>query len=72
MSFQTYMDNIQTKTGNSPDDFLKLGQEKGFVIGSKLNPSTKATEIVQWLKNDYDLGHGHAMAIFAYFKGKRI
>ncbi len=71
MSFQTYMENIQAKTGKSPDDFLKLGQEKGFVIESKLNPATKATEIVQWLKNDFDLGHGHAMALFAYFKGKR-
>ena len=71
MSFQTYMDNIQTKTGKSPEDFLRLGEEKGFVQEGKLNPATKATEIVQWLKNDYVLGHGHAMALFAYFKGKR-
>jgi hypothetical protein len=36
----------------------------------KLNPSTKATEIIAWLKQDFELGHGHIMAIFATFKGK--
>jgi len=29
----------------------------------------KAGEIVAWLKEDFDLGHGHSMAIFALFKG---
>jgi len=28
-------------------------------------------EIVEWLKENFDLGHGHAMAIYAKFKGKR-
>jgi len=28
-------------------------------------------EIVKWLKENFDLGHGHAMAIYATFKGKR-
>jgi uncharacterized protein YneR len=27
--------------------------------------------IVKWLKENFDLGHGHAMAIYATFKGKR-
>jgi hypothetical protein len=31
----------------------------------------KAGEIVQWLKADFDLGHGHAMAIVALLKGKK-
>ena len=26
-------------------------------------------EIVNWLKEDFKLGHGHAMAIYAVFKG---
>ena len=26
---------------------------------------------VTWLKGEFDLGHGHAMSIYAYFKGKR-
>lgn len=70
MSFQAYLDNIKTKTGKTPADFKKLAAKKGFFIKDKLNPKTKAGEIVQWLKNDFELGHGHAMAIYAAFKGK--
>lgn len=70
MSFQAYIDNIKVKTGKSPEDFKKLATDKGFIIDGKLNPKTKATEITNWLKADFELGHGHAMAIFATFKGK--
>src|SRR5580765_7509373 len=64
MSFQAYLDNIKAKTGKTPEDFKKLAQKKGL-----LSTSTKAGEIVAWLKQDFDLGHGHAMAIYALFKG---
>jgi hypothetical protein len=70
MSFQAYLDNIEVKTGKTPADFKKLATEKGFMVDGKLNPNTKATEITNWLKEEFDLGHGHAMAIFASFKGK--
>jgi hypothetical protein len=70
MSFQAYLDNIQTKTGKSPDDLKSLATEKGFLENGKLKPGVKAGQIVQWLKDDFDLGHGHAMAIYALFKGK--
>lgn len=70
MSFQAYLDNIKAKTGKSPDDFKKLAAAKGFLQKGKLNPAIKATEITDWLKKDFDLGHGHAMAIYALFKGK--
>jgi hypothetical protein len=63
MSFQAYLDNIKAKTGKSAEDFKKLGEKKGF-----LKPGVKASEIVNWLKKDFDLGHGHAMAIFMVFK----
>ena len=66
MSFQAYLDNIQAKTGKSPEDFVKLARKKVL-----LKPETKAGEIVAWLKQDFELGHGHAMAIYAYLKGKR-
>jgi hypothetical protein len=69
MSFQAYIDNIQAKTGKTPEDFVRLAEEKGFI--SDGNMTVKATEIVNWLKADFDLGHGHANAIYAYFKGKR-
>ena len=58
MSFQAYLDNIQAKTGVSPEEFLKLAKAKGFA-----EPGVKATPIINWLKEDYDLGYGHAMAI---------
>jgi hypothetical protein len=70
MSFQTYLENIQKKTGKSPDDFIKLATQKSFLENGKLKPDVKAGQIVQWLKDDFELGHGHAMAIYALFKGK--
>ncbi|MDB5111068.1 MAG: hypothetical protein JWR67_2182, partial [Mucilaginibacter sp.] len=60
MSFQAYIDNIKAKTGKTPADFKELAAQKGL-----LKEGTKAGEIVAWLKKDYELGHGHAMAIYA-------
>lgn len=70
MSFQTYIDNIKKKTGKTPDDFKKLAEKKGFMKGGKIAPAIKATEITNWLKEEFELGHGHAMAIYATFIGK--
>jgi len=70
MSFQAYIDNIHSKTGKTPADFKKLAEEKGFLQNGELVPTVKATEITNWLKVDFELGHGHAMAIYAIFKGK--
>ena len=66
MSFQAYLDNIQAKTGKTPADFKKLAEKKGL-----LKPGVKAGQIVTWLKEDFDLGHGHAMAIYALLSGKK-
>jgi hypothetical protein len=63
MTFQAYLDNIAAKTGKSPADFKKLAKKKGL-----LKPGTKAMQIVAWLKKDFELGHGHAMAIYAVLK----
>ena len=71
MTFQAYLDNIETKTGLGPSDFKRLGAERGYLKSGKLAPGVKAGEIIAWLKADYGLGHGHAMAIFALFKGKK-
>lgn len=70
MSFQAYIDNIKAKTGKTPDDFKKLAEKKGFMKGGQLVATVKATEITNWLKEEFGLGHGHAMAIYATFKGK--
>ena len=31
-------------------------------------PTMKAGELVAWLKQEFDLGHGHSMAVWAAFK----
>ncbi|MBI3192696.1 MAG: DUF4287 domain-containing protein [Pedosphaera parvula] len=71
MSFQAYLDNIQKKTGKSPEDFRTLAEERGFARNGTLAPGVKVGAIVSWLKTDFQLGHGHAMAIVALLKGKR-
>ncbi|MFY8161001.1 MAG: DUF4287 domain-containing protein [Candidatus Kapaibacteriota bacterium] len=70
MSFQAYVDNIKLKTGKTTEDFKLIAEEKGFLQNGELVKTVKATEITNWLKSDFELGHGHAMAIFATFKGK--
>ncbi len=70
MSFQAYLDNIEEKTGLTPRQFIELATQKGFD-----NPSVKSRTIVEWLKADYDLGRGHAMALvlnFEHEQGRRI
>ena len=62
MSFQTYLDNIETKTGKIPQEFVDMAKQKGF------DATTKAGEIVSWLKEDFELGHGHAMALVHVIK----
>jgi hypothetical protein len=71
MSFQAYLDNIQAKTGKSPADFRRLATDKGFAERGKLKSGVKAGAVVAWLKAEFDLGHGHAMAIVALLKGKK-
>lgn len=62
MSFQAYLDNIEKQTGKTPNDFIALAKEKGFTA------DTKAGEIANWLKTDFKLGHGHAMALVHVIK----
>lgn len=71
MSFAAYLANIEAKTGHGPDSFRKMAAEKGFAADGLLLPSVKAGQIVEWLKTDFGLGHGHAMAIYALLKGKK-
>jgi Domain of unknown function (DUF4287) len=65
MSFQAYIDNIKAKTGKTPEEFKKLAEKEGL-----LQPGVKAGAIVAWLKREFGLGHGHAMTIYATFKGR--
>lgn len=71
MSFQAYLDNIQAKTGNGPEQFKRLAAAKGFADRNGLKAGVKAGDIIAWLKRDFALGHGHAMAIVALLKGTK-
>ena len=57
MSFQAYLDAVETKTGLTPRQIVDLAAAQGF------GPGAKATPILEWLKTEYDLGRGHGMAI---------
>ena len=63
MSFQAYLDNIEDKTGKTPNEFVAMAKERGYD-----DPPVKATVIVNWLKEDFDLGRGHAMALVHVIK----
>jgi hypothetical protein len=69
MSYQAYLTNLQAKTGKSPADFRALAEKKGFTQNRQLATGVKAGDIVKWLKEDFQLGHGHSMAIYALLKG---
>lgn len=67
MSFQAYLDTVEKKTGLTPRQLLDLATERGF------GTETKATPIIAWLKEDYGLGRGHAMAmVHVITKGDQI
>lgn len=63
MSFQAYIDNITAKTGKTPAELKDLAEKAGVY-----KEDMKASELVDWLKTEFDLGHGHSMAIWAVFK----
>ena len=67
MSFQAYLDAVETKTGLTPRQLVELARDKGF------DETTKAGPILEWLKTDYDLGRGHGMAmVHVITKGAKI
>ncbi len=65
MSFQAYIDNIEAKTGKTPQQ-LKDAAEKAGVYRYDM----KAGDLVKFLKDEYDLGHGHSMAVWLVFKNE--
>jgi len=62
MSFQAYLDAVEDKTGKTPQELIDLAHERGY------GPDTKAGEIVDWFKNDFGVGRGHAMAMVYVIK----
>ncbi len=62
MSFQAYLDTIEKKTGRTPREFIEMATARGY------DQTTKAATIIDWLKEDFDLGRGHAMALVHVIK----
>ncbi|QNE46772.1 DUF4287 domain-containing protein [Glaciihabitans sp. INWT7] len=60
MTFQAYLDTIKAKTGLDPEDFRALARDRGL-----LEPGVTAGQIKSWLKADFGLGPGHAMALIS-------
>jgi len=54
MSFQAYLDNVEEKTGKTPNQFIAEAKKKKI---------TEHKNIIAWLKKDYGLGLGHARAL---------
>lgn len=63
MTFQAYLDNIEQKTGLTPRQLVDQARERGYDA-----PGVKSGVIVDWLKADYDLRRGHAMALVHVIK----
>ena len=63
MTFEAYIANIKAKTGKTPLELKKLAEKAGV-----FHKDMKAGDLVAWLKKEFDLGHGHSMAIWAVFK----
>lgn len=63
MSFQAYLDAVEDKTGLTPRQLLEIARQKGFDA-----PGAKAGDVVDWLKEDYGVGRGHAMAMWHVIK----
>ena len=67
MTFQAYLDNIQAKTGRSPDDFRALAAEKGF---TEYLRGIDAEFYARLAQSGFDLWHGEDETGFfmAYFR----
>lgn len=63
MSFQAYLDTIEDRSGLTPRQLLEIAHDKGLDA-----PGAKAAGVVAWLKADYGLGQGHAMALWHVIK----
>ena len=69
INVEAYFATIKKKTGKTVDDFKKIAVSKGYFEKGALKPTIKAAEVIAWLKKDFDLGHGHSLAIYHALKG---
>jgi Domain of unknown function (DUF4287) len=62
MSYQAYLDAVEAKTGKTPQQLLDEAGRRGY------GPQTRAATVVDWLKEEYGVGRGHAMAFYGVLK----
>lgn len=62
MSYQAYLDALETKTGRTPQQLLDDAHAHGY------GPTTSAGEVVAWLAEEHGVGRGHAMAFYGVLK----
>lgn len=63
MSFQAYLDAIEDKTGKTPRALVDEAKQRGYEAAD-----VRAGVIIDWLKDEYGLGRGHAMALVHVIK----
>ena len=63
MTYKAYIDNIQKKTGKTPEDFRRMAEQKGLM---------NHAELLAWLKNGCGLGHGYANAIILHIRNPAL
>ena len=65
MTFQAYLDAMKSKTGKTPEQFKTEATKAGIY-----RSTMKASELIGWLAEKYELGRGHSMSVWAVWKSK--
>lgn len=63
MDFDTYMAGVETRTGKNWREIVEIAKQNGFT-----KKGTTATMLKDYLKAEFDIGHGHAMGIWRHLK----
>ncbi len=59
VTYTAYIENIRAKTGNGPEYYVAEAKRLGL---------TTHAQLLQWLKAECGLGHGHANAMILYIQ----
>jgi hypothetical protein len=62
MSYQAYLDALERTTGRTPQQLLDEAADRGY------GPGTRSSVVVEWLREEYGVGRGHAMALYGVLK----
>jgi hypothetical protein len=65
MTFQAYLDAIRAKTGMTAEQLQDAATSAGVY-----SPTMTATVLVDWLAEQFALGRGHSMAVWAVWKSQ--